>query len=269
MNNGLTITVTYHLLAPLLVVLEEALHFKFEVEYGDDETPQRLVIFHSRFAMDGAGGIVGYEDYETWADIHNRSVLGLTAGVPVPACPFVVNLKDTVSRLISHPEVQEYTVEDAKQFLADDADWQRIVDADGVDSMTDKEILEFAFDKGMDEMDYCPSPDDFVQQECQHLWDEVLKEVHNYPCQFLHETRQWVCGDEVLWDLPPNEGDYVQLLDTFVLVSSAAVLQIDDSAGLRVLGYEITDQTGESRNIERCVELDNSERRGWREMRKA
>ncbi len=177
-----------------------------DVEPSPDPAQFNHIKFYvSRIAMDGAGGIVGDEQYYATVRLLDRERIGEVYGVPIRAEPFFVCARLCDVGLHDSPEEHEYTVAEAKEYLADDADWQRIVDSDAVDDMSPNEIIELAYDKGMGESNYTKPPTDFIQQHVSQIWDEVLKLAREFPIEWDKEGLAWTCNCEVLWD--PHKTD--------------------------------------------------------------
>jgi hypothetical protein len=197
---GITFTVHPVLLPPVIAALEH-LRLGYTV---DMENSSLFINFH-REAWDGDGSRVGTEHYKLTIPFVHRATIGCAIGVPLDGN------KGTMSQVLifdcadveltNHPDEPVVDLARAKEYLADDGDWQRIVDSHADGDMSEQEICQLAIDKGCGEGDYYAPDQDFIWQQGDACLRDIYAEACKYPLVFDSANRTWTCDDEAILDL--------------------------------------------------------------------
>lgn len=145
----------YKLQAIDLIALYESLR---ELNYNPDVRDDRLYFYVSRYAMDGIGYHVGYEQYEGYLPIFQKSQFYI-AGLPTSIFPDVV--------------------------------FPSTLEIGDIESAVDEEEYNKDLDDDSDGGYYGPD-EDFAFSELEYALNEAIKNLPE--AEFDKDTKTWSCG---------------------------------------------------------------------------
>ena len=144
-----------------------------EINYDD-----RIIYFTmSRYAMDGNGYHVGYEEFTGVFRLYSKRVFNITEMSPYGLSSyFIVPNALEVNEVIPAEQPRIYSKDDAIQYLIDHNKWSSWIPnyVNLLDHWTDDELLQEAYDKGMGDGDYFPPDVDFAYEELNYVLNEAL-----------------------------------------------------------------------------------------------
>lgn len=154
-----------------------------------DEQNEILEFTIHRYAMDGNGYHVGYEEFVSQFKLYSKSDFEVTEMSPYNLSNYFLFphlLEIDVTPAI---EEKEYSMDDAIQYLKDNYGYD-----DSDIANLEEEVMQEAYDKGMGEGNYFPPDEDFAWQcAIQPVIEEALANLIS--AEFDSETRTWTLGD--------------------------------------------------------------------------
>lgn len=164
---------------------------------GDNfETDPYLYFKVERYAMDGNGFHVGYEEFVGRIRLYHKRDLGIH-GIPYALSPYVV-VPSTMDVHAIKPaeEPTTHTKAEALDYLKEYREFSNSMLVDN--SMSDDEIMQEAYDRGLGEGDYYPPDEDFAYQELENYLMNILirpmVQAEFHPASSEEENSRWTLG---------------------------------------------------------------------------
>lgn len=151
-----------------------------------------------RYAMDGNGVFVGYEEFTGKLLLHRKSEFSIP-GIPWMISPYVVFPSQLDIDEYTCPEEHIYTEEEIINFLedSDDKDWKSLTEEE-IDKLSMEDLWDFANKNGLGENDYYPPDEDFIYQELEHFLNQAIDELPEY--SFDPKAAEWSL-EELTWKI--------------------------------------------------------------------
>lgn len=136
-------------------------------ELSADNRSLQMIVYYSRYATDGNGSHVGYEDVIFSTTCLNRLELGLHAGIPMGLSEWVVN---------------------PNSFKIDRTDLPK------------PDIFKEGEDEDNDN-GYCPPDNDFFYEELDYIINHLIDSDSIPAAEFDPVNREWSIGNQKTWKI--------------------------------------------------------------------